>query len=216
MNIKSIAIQAESVSIKKINCILVGTNQAVQIKKTDIEVIRAVLAGSKVAFRELYNRYAKNHLLTCLRYVKNKIDAEDVLQEAYILIYRDLKQYDASKSKYVTWSNKVVINTCLMHLRKKNIFKFSEDITEMTYQIPIRQNALSQLGLKELTHQITLLPKGYSTVFNMFVIDGYSHKEIADILNISVSTSKTQLLKARKMLQKNISNLNFSKIKKHV
>jgi len=158
-----------------------------QTKKTDIEVIKAILSGSKVAFRELYNRYARNHLLTCLRYVKNKIDAEDVLQEAYILIYRDLKKYDASKSKYITWSNRVVINTCLMHLRKHNIFKFSDDI-----------------------------PKGYRTVFNMFVIDGYSHAEIAEMLNFSVSTSKTQLLKARKMLQKNIGDLHFSKIQKHV
>jgi len=212
----SIAIPLERVSEKKISCIIVPTNQALQVKQTDIEVIRAILAGSKPAFRELYKRYAKNHLLTCLRYTKNKIDAEDVLQEAYILIYRDLKQYNASKSKYLTWSNRVVVNACLMHLRKKNIFKYAEDITDMTYQIPINENAISQLGLKELTQQIGALPRGYRTVFNLFVIDGYSHKEIADTLNISINTSKTQLLKARKMLQKNISNLNFFKSQKHV
>jgi len=187
-----------------------------QTKKTDIEVIQAVLSGSKSAFRELYNRYSKNHLLTCLRYVKNKIDAEDILQEAYILIYRDLKQYNAIKSKYITWSNRVVVNTCLMHLRKNNIFNFSEDITDMTYQISINENAISQLSLKELAQQIANLPKGYRTVFNMYAIDGYSHQEIATMLHISVNTSKTQLFKARKMLQKNVTSLNNSKNLNHV
>lgn len=184
-----------------------------ELEKTDIEIIRAVLSGSKPAFRDLYKRYAKNHLLTCWRYVKNKVDAEDVLQEAYILIYRDLKQYDPVKSKYATWSNRVVINTCLMHLRKNNIFKFSEDITEMSFQIPINENVISQLSLKELMQHIAQLPKGYRTVFNMHVIDGFSHREIAESLNISVNTSKTQLLKARKALQQ---NFNVTKFQKHV
>lgn len=187
-----------------------------QIKKTDIEIIRAVLSGSKPAFRELYGRYSKNHLLTCLRYVKNKIDAEDVLQEAYILIYRDLKSYDASKSKYITWSNRVIINTCLMFLRKSDILKFSVDITDYNQKMPINESVISQISLKELTRQIASLPDGYRTVFNMFIIDGYSHKEIAKALNISVNTSKSQLSKARKALQSKITSLNFSKGQKHV
>lgn len=209
---QSVALSVERARKKEINGILTCANKLLELEKTDIEVISAVLSGSKPAFRELYTRYAKNHLLTCRRYV-NKIDAEDVLQEAYILIYRDLKQYDSSKSKYITWSNRVVINACLMHLRKNNIFKFSEDITEMSYQIPINENVISQISLKELTAQIAQLPKGYRTVFNMFAIDGYSHQEIAQRLSISISTSKTQLLKARKALKQ---NLHFLKNQKHV
>ncbi len=216
MNIQRIAIPAGRVSKKEINGILADTNQALQTKQTDIEIIHAVLSGSKPAFRTLYERYAKNHLLTCLRYVKNKIDAEDVLQDAYILIYRDLKQYDATKSKYITWSNKVVVNTCLMHLRKNNILKFSEDINDVAFQMPVNENAISALSLKELTQLITQLPKGYRTVFNMFVIDGYSHREIAESLQISISTSKTQLLKARRMLQQNINNQHYTKPQNHV
>lgn len=213
MNKQSRALSKERVGKGDINAILVLAYQQLELEKSDIEIIRAVLSGSKPAFRELYKRYSKNHLLTCWRYVKNKVDAEDVLQEAYILIYRDLKQYDSSKSKYITWSNRVVINACLMHLRKNNIFKFAEDITEMSYQFPINENAISRLSLKELMQQIAQLPKGYRTVFNMFVVDGYSHSEIAESLNISINTSKTQLLKARKTLQR---NLNFSKSQKHV
>jgi len=118
-------------------------------------------------------------MLTCLRYVKSKEDAEDLVQEAFVKIFNDLHQYDASKASYLSWSKRVVINTCLMHLRKKSVFNFMDNIV------------------------------GYRTVFNMFVIDGYSHSEIADKLDISESTSKTQLFKAKKQLRIDIEETDL-------
>jgi len=174
--------------------------------KSDIEIIRSIIAGDKTAFKALYQRYARKHMLTCLRYAQSRADAEDLLQESYIKIYKDLHQFKPEKAKFGTWSNKVIVNTCLMKLRKKNIFTSIENVEEKTKDIQTKENALDKLSLKELTYLIAQLPDGYRTIFNMFVIDGYSHKEISELLNISINTSKTQLLKAKKTLQKKIKS----------
>ncbi len=178
--------------------------------KSDIDIINDVLAGSKEDFRLLYDRYSRNHLLTCLRYVSNRSDAEDMLQESYIKIYRDLKQFDPNRAKYITWSNRIVINTCLMKLRKRNIFTSLKNLIGTKNEVKIRATAIDELSLQDLTNLIAQLPKGYRTVFNMFVIDGFSHQEIAQELNISVSTSKTQLRKAKKALQNHLKPKDIS------
>jgi len=195
---------AQQINIK---IILKGKHASIlDLKKerTDIDIIEEILCGSKNAFKILYSKYARNHFLTCLRYIKDKSIAEDLLQEAYLNIYKNLEKFDPQRAKFSTWSNKVVINTCLMHLRKNDIFSNSNDIynnDSTSYNLVYQPKAIDELSLKELTELIQRLPKGYRTVFNLFVVDGYSHQEIAEILKISVSTSKTQLLKAKKALQ---------------
>ena len=173
-------------------------------KEQDILIINKILHGDRLAFKELYNKYSKFYLLTCLRYVKTKEDAEDLVQESFVKIYKDLHQYDASKSAFLSWSKRVVINTCLMFLRKKSVFNFMDNIVEMTNRFQMPSQAVENLNLQDLTRSIQALPKGYRTVFNMHVIDGYTHAEIADKLNISESTSKSQLFKAKKQLRINI------------
>ena len=183
---------------------------------TDTNLINGILKGSKSAFRELYNRHSKGHMLTCLRYVKNRADAEDVLQESYIKIYKDLDKYDPSMSQFNTWSNRVVINTCLMNLRKKNVFRDFDNIIDISSKLTVDADAVDNLSLQDLTNLITQLPKGYRTVFNMYVIDGYKHHEIAEHLKTSVSTSKTQLMKAKQMLQGMITSNDYSQSMNYV
>jgi len=149
-------------------------------------------------------------MLTCLRYVRNRAEAEDVLQESYIKIFKELRTYDSNKAQFSTWSNRVVINTCLMHLRKKNVLRDFDNIIDFSSKLTVDANAVDRLSLQDLTNFITQLPKGYRTVFNMYVIDGFKHPEIAEQLNIAVSTSKTQLMKARKMLQGMITSHDYS------
>jgi len=182
----------------------------VQTYKTDINLINEILKGNQAAFRDLYDRHSKGHMLTCLRYVKNRSEAEDVLQESYIMIFKNIDKYDASKSQFNTWSNRVVINTCLMNLRKRNVFKDFDNIIDISSKLTVNADAVDNLSLQDLTNFITNLPKGYRTVFNMYVIDGYKHSEIAEYLKISVSTSKTQLMKAKQMLQGMIISNDYS------
>ena len=177
--------------------------------ETDNLLISDILQGSKLAFKQLYHRYAKRHMLTCLRYMKTKTDAEDVLQEAFIKVFKDLKQYDSNKALFVTWSNKVVVNTCLMTLRKKSVFKAVDNIRDISENVTVEPDAIDHLGLQDLTLLIGQLPEGYRTVFNMYVIDGFKHNEIADLLSISVNTSKTQLRKARLALQNMIKSREY-------
>lgn len=176
----------------------------------DITIINKILKGQSDAFSALYRKYARFYLVTALRYVKDRAEAEDMLQEACIKIYKDLYQFDENKASFINWSKKIVINTCLMHLRKKSVFDVMDNIFEIGTTISVDANALEKLKLEDLTKLIQTLPKGYRTVFNMYIIDGYSHNEIAESLDISVNTSKTQLMKARKYLQLKIAERDNS------
>lgn len=178
-------------------------------EKTDIVLIQEIKAGDQQAFRLLYGKYNKLFFLTCIRYLKNKETAQDLLQDAFVKIYKDLDSYDPKKGSFKNWAQRVVINSCLMQLRKKNILRDFENIMDISNVQSVSSSAISNLSLQELLGLIKLLPKGYRTIFNLYVIDGYSHKEIATMLDISESTSKTQLMKSKKLLQKKLEKAEF-------
>jgi len=179
-------------------------------EKPDILTIEAILKGDKNAFKFLYEKYRRRYMLTCLRYIKSRANAEDVLQDGFIAIFKNLSQFDSTKGEFYTWSNRIMINTCLQKLRKKSFSNVFEDIMEFSQKISIAENAIANLSLQEVTAVIQRLPKGYRTVFNMYMIDGYSHKDISKSLNISESTSKSQLLRAKKLLRTKLDTLSFS------
>jgi len=171
------------------------------LENTDKQLIQDVIEGDKSAFRLLYKKYSKALLLICLRYVKARPDAEDLLQESFIKIYKALKSYDHAKSVFYTWSKRIVINECLQHLRKKKNELDFDLISEYELDEAVVDESQEHLSLKDLTELIQKLPKGYRTVFNLYVVDGYKHQDISNILDISESTSKSQLRKAKRMLQ---------------
>lgn len=181
----------------------------------DTKVISRILAGEKNLFKDLYHKYKRQLMLTCLRYTSNRDLAEDTLQEAFIAIYKDLHQFDESKSKFITWATRITINKCLKKVRKKSVFSSMDSILELKFKFSIRASAIDQLNLEDLTSLINSLPKGYRLVFNMYVIDGYSHKEIADELNISVSTSKTQLMRAKRLLKSTLKEEDYDLIRNY-
>lgn len=165
-------------------------------------LIQKALKGNESAFRTLYDAYKQQLFLVCVRYAKNRTIAQDYLQEAFINIYRNLKQFDEEKGTLFTWMKRITINVCLGDLRKGTLYYVS--IAE-AYEVKTEtEDALSKLSLKEMLALIQTLPPGYRTVFNLYVIDGFTHKEIAEQLDISVGTSKSQLLKARQHLKKKI------------
>jgi len=182
----------------------------IQQNMTDSKIIQLILSGEKEAFRVLYDRYKRRYMLTSLRYVKSRSDAEDIVQDSFVQIYRDLYQFDMDKGKFYTWSNRIVINTCLQKLRKKSVLNVFTDIMEFGQQFSINAMAIENLNLEDLTKLITKLPKGYRTVFNLHVVDGYTHKEISNLLQISESTSKTQLMRAKKLLKTDLSKVAYA------
>ena len=165
----------------------------------DNQKIRLCIEGSRIAQKELYEAYKVNLYVLCQRYFADLEDAKDVLQEGFIKVFRDLHQFDAAKGHVSSWIKKVFVNTCLEKLRKKKLD--FQKIDDHDYEVVYDPCIISDLNLKDLTKMIQKLPIGYRTVFNLYVIEGYNHQEIADQLGISESTSKTQLMKAKNMLR---------------
>lgn len=140
--------------------------------------------------------------MVCLRYGKDRSIAQDYLQDAFINIFKNLQQFDIEKGAFGAWAKRITVNACLADIRKNTLYSVNINGAEQVESEDV--SALSQLSLQEMMELIQQLPYGYRTVFNMYVIDGFSHKEIAAELNISTSTSKSQLMKARNILQKKI------------
>jgi len=153
------------------------------------------------AQRALYAHFKAYWYAICLRYNRNTFDADDCLQNSLINIFSKLDQFDVNKGDFKSWSAQVVVNDNLMFLRKKKnnfeAFDLEMDIADVS-KVTEESSIISS---ENLTKLIQALPDGYRTVFNLYVLEGYTHNEIASILNISIGTSKSQLSKARKLLQ---------------
>lgn len=165
----------------------------------DSKKISLCLEGNRNAQKELYDLYKTNMYILCQRYFSDFEDAKDALQEGFIKIYRDLKQFDSEKGTLGSWMKKVIINTCLEKIRKIKVDY--QSFNDQSHDIAYESSIDSDLNVRDLTRLIQSLPTGYRTVFNLYVIEGYNHKEIGELLNISENTSKTQLMKSKNMLK---------------
>ena len=169
----------------------------------DIQLINSCKKGDRAAQRVLYDRLAPRMFPVCIRYVGDRVLAEDILQDGFVTLFTKLDNYKGDGS-FEGWARRIFVTTALMYLRKKDALKMSDDLevakglkTEVTGQI-------ANIGYKELMEIVMSLPTGFRTVFNMYAVEGYSHKEIADILGISEVTSRTQYSRARAILQNKI------------
>jgi len=152
--------------------------------------------------QELYDRFAGKMYAVCLRYAGNAEDAQDLLQEGFIKVYKNLSKFRAEGS-FEGWIRRVFVNTSIEHFRKKNyLCSISEKEENVIEDADI--TALDNLAEKDIIKLIQELSPGYRTVFNMYVIEGYSHKEVGNILGISEGTSKSQLARAKAILQRKV------------
>lgn len=161
------------------------------------------MEGDRVAQKKLYERLAPQMFSVCIRYVGERSVAEDLLQEGFVTLFTRLDSYKGDGS-FEGWARKIFVNTALMYLRKKDALKMSDDIENARHLATDVTSQMEDIGYRELLKLITSLPAGFRTVFNMYVIEGYSHKEIASMLGISETTSRTQLSRARTWLQNKI------------
>ena len=169
-------------------------------------IIELCKQGDRAAQKALFDKLSSRMFPVCLRYMGNREAAEDVLQEGFISLFSKLNSYSGEGS-FEGWARKVFVNTALMTLRKNDVMRQSEDI-ETAWSVSSEDpGALQKISYKELMGMIAELPTGFRTVFNMFLIEGYSHKEIGEALGISEATSRSQLRRARVMLQNRIKKL---------
>lgn len=165
------------------------------------QLIKEAKQGSAAAQKYLFDQLAEKMLMICRRYVKNPEDAEELMLNGFYKFFKNLSSFNfQGDAALYAWLKKIMINECLMFLRKKNVFTI---VTEAEAEdISLQEEALHNLSADEIFKMIVQLPVGYRTVFNLYVIEGMSHKEVAALLNISDGTSKSQLSKAKVLLQK--------------
>lgn len=172
---------------------------------TEHELIRGCIRQESSCQRVLFEKHAGKMMGVCMRYSQDNMEAEDMMQDAFIKVFQYIAQFKFEGS-FEGWIRRIVVNTCIRHLeRKKMTFKDIEDHHPNMPQV--EANAFTHLGEADLMKLISALPEGYRMVFNLSVIEGYSHDEIAEMLHIQAGTSRSQLVKARKMLQSQIMQL---------
>jgi len=162
------------------------------------DLIRLCRKGDRQAQRQLYERYAPKMLGLCRRYVPALEDAEDVLLESFFKVFTHIDRFRGEGS-FEGWIRRIVVNEALMFLRKRNNFRMTVEISEA--EITAMPKVVSQLAEQEILDLLDQLPHGYRTVFNLYVIEGYKHREIAEMLEISINTSKSQLILAKKRMR---------------
>jgi RNA polymerase sigma factor (sigma-70 family) len=168
---------------------------------TERELAQQCMAGRRNAQYALYKQYSRLMMTVCLRYTNNKNEAEDVMQEGFVKVFSKLDQWE-NKGPLGGWIRSIMVNTALSHYRKHRKVSYTEDVDQLTNVDNAEAGVVSAMSAAELLVLIGSMPPGYKMVFNLFAIEGYGHKEIADMLEISENTSKTQFLKARAWLQK--------------
>ena len=165
--------------------------------------VRQAIEGDRKAQKKIFDSLAPKMMALCLRYMGSREDAEDVLQEGFINLFGKLDSYSGSGS-FEGWARKIFVNTALMQLRKTDALGLSDDISEARSLTSGEASAVQQIGYKELMRMVRALPADARTVFNMYVLEGYSHKEIAQELGCTEATSRSKLNRARARLQEMI------------
>jgi RNA polymerase sigma factor (sigma-70 family) len=167
---------------------------------TEEAILQGCLHNQPVAQRELYNRFSPKMLAVCYRFAHNREDAEDMLQEAFIKVFSQIHTFQ-NKGAFEGWIRRIIVHTCINHLKKNKRFNESVDIINAS-GIQVREESIpSIVQAKQIVECIRLLPIGYRTVLNLYAIEGYSHKEIAEMLDIEESTSRSQYTRAKQMLE---------------
>ncbi len=146
----------------------------------------------------LYERFAPKMFGVCKRYMRSREDAEDVLVEGFFKVYDNIEKFRGQGS-FEGWVRRIVVNQALMALRKRHNFQLTVEVSNIEVQTGI--SVEDDLAAEDIMNLLNKLPVGYRTVFNLYVVEGYKHREIADIMGISINTSKSQLILAKKRLR---------------
>jgi RNA polymerase sigma-70 factor (ECF subfamily) len=168
------------------------------VSKLYENIIQDLKKGTKLAQETLYKSYAAEFLSLTRRYVKNTADAEDVFIKAFYKILTKIDSYTGS-GNFEGWMKRIVINESLMHLRKNHNFLLTLEASHIDIKQEVHYG--SDIDYQNLLKMLDLLPTGYRTVFNLYVVEGYKHREIAEQLGISINTSKSQLILAKKRMR---------------
>ncbi|NNF02058.1 MAG: RNA polymerase sigma factor [Bacteroidia bacterium] len=167
---------------------------------TDEQLVDGCVKNERFAQQLFYQKFAGKMMGVCLRYAQSRDEAQDILQESFIKIFDKIQTF-SGKGSLEGWVRRIVVNQALDNYRKNKAHKKNLDISDYEYQIQTDEKIMDSFAARDLLKVIQKLPTGFRTVFNLYAIEGFSHKEIAKKLDISESTSKSQYSRARSHLQ---------------
>ena len=170
---------------------------------TDEQLVEGCKNKNAIAQKYLYDKFSRKMMGICLRYCDNEDEAQDILQNGFILVFDHIQDYKGSGT-LEGWIKKIMVNTALSSIRKNKKFRQNIELGEVEFMLPSYNQTNEGIKTKDLLKMIQSLPYGSRTIFNLRAIEGYSHIEIANMLNISEGTSKSQYSRARGQLQKMI------------
>lgn len=173
-------------------------------------LINECLKGKSIAQQKLFEMFAPKMMGVCLRYMKYQEEAEDVLQDGFVKVFNKLSAFESNGS-LEGWIRRIMVNTALDQLRKNAKFSTSYSLEDQEYKLEKTDFIVENLMAEDLMKLINDMPDGYKVVFNMFAIEGYSHKEIAETLSISENTSKSQYSRARAYLRERLEKENVER-----
>jgi RNA polymerase sigma factor (sigma-70 family) len=176
--------------------------------REDTTLVTACLKGDPRAQKTFFEKFAPKMFAVCLRYMGDSDDAQDTLQDGFVKVFSKLADFK-NEGVLEGWIRRIIVNTCLDAIRKNQKTKFDVSISDVEYQLEYNDTGLQSLELEELMNLVQSMPNGYRVVFNMFAIEGYSHKEIGEKLGINENTSKSQYLRARAFLRERIEKLEW-------
>ncbi len=177
------------------------------------DLIRGCKKNNSQAQRELFDRYSSRMLGICRRYVGNLGDAEDIMVNGFMKIYDKIDQY-AGSGNFESWMSRIMVNESLTHIRRNKNMSVEVSIEKASYE-PDYSTILDPLDAEQLLKWIDDMPVGYRTVFNLYALEGYAHKEIAEMLNITEGASKSQLSRAKACLRDKIYKMEQELKNKH-
>ncbi len=167
---------------------------------TEQAILAGCLQNDSAAQRELYNCYSPKMLSVCYRFAPNREDAEDMLQEGFIKVFSQINTFQ-NKGSFEGWIRRIIVHTAINFLKKYKKFNESLDLAYASYLHLKEETIPSIMQAKQVVECIRLMPIGYRTVLNLYAIEGYNHKEIAEMLDIEESTSRSQYTRAKSMLE---------------
>lgn len=173
---------------------------------TEKQLIEGCRKGERLAQKELYDTYSRKMMGVCLRYVNDRETARDLLQDGFVKVFTGMDSYTGLGS-FEGWLRKIFVNCALEYLRKSDVLREAADLDNSAELVNPDSSVISEMSAAELMELVQQLPAGFRTVFNLFAIEGYSHKEIGEMLDITESTSRSQFTRAKQLLQRQINTM---------
>jgi RNA polymerase sigma-70 factor (ECF subfamily) len=170
------------------------------------QLIEGCRKGTRLAQKELYDAYSRRMMGVCLRYVSSRETARDILQDGFVKVFTSIDSYTGTGS-FEGWMRKIFVNCALEYLRKSDVLRDAVDLDHTREISGANYSVIAELSANELMNLVQELPAGFRTIFNLFAIEGFSHKEISGMLDITESTSRSQYTRAKQLLQRKIKKL---------